>query len=130
MADEAKVTELIEEIKDGGDARIVTEEAKQLSKKERKKLYKDAISGIDNEIVVLEALLPKLPNSSEDYDQVLAQIKSLTEARHVIATAQTEIYTSKLSFAAACITTGLVLGFEFFKGPILGSGKSSIHKMK
>ena len=127
---ETKITDLVEQIKNGGDAGIVTEEAKKLSWKERKRLYKDAVSGIDNEIVVLEALLPKLPNSTDDYNQVLAQIKSLTEARQVLTKNHTEIGKAKWSFAGAAVTTGLVLTFEFFKGPIIGSGKSLIHKMK
>lgn len=129
MADEAKVTELIEEIKDGNTS-VVKEEGEKLSRKERKRLYKDAVSGIDKEITVLEALLPKLPNSSEDYNQALAQIKSLTEARQVLTKNHTEVSKSKWSFAGAAVTTGLVLTFEFFKGPILGSGKNFIHKMK
>lgn len=126
MEDRIEVTDLIEQIKNGGDAGIVMEEAKKLSRKEEKRFYRKAVSGLDNEIVVLEALLPNLPSSSEYYDKVLAQIKNLAEARQILTKNHTEISKSKWATAGTVGATVAVLIFEFFKGPIIGTGSKLI----
>lgn len=124
---EVKITELIDEIKEG-DVDVVEEEGKKLSRKERKQLYLDAVSGIDAEICVLEELLPNLPNSSDDYNQTIAQIKLLSEAKQILTKNHTELSKTKIGAVVTIGTTAAILAANYFLGPVIGTMKDLLNR--
>ena len=124
--DNAKVVELIKQ----GEvtAKEVTQEEKKLTRKERKQLHNEVISGLEHEIRVLEETLKKLPNSTDDYNQAVAEIKNLTEAYQTLTKNDTERHKSWCGVGAAVATAAIVAGFEFFKGPFMGKSINFIKK--